>query len=148
MQSLRQALDSRRSQQPYPKGLTVTIIKHKIDKSELAIADPSCATKCIVSQDACKQGLQINNTVILRNYNVGRQVIFINKKTKVTTTAAQDLPQGIRKEAECLIDPPTPPRQLIKDVKSDGPLTTIVATVEQVRTNVHFMPPSPWCGVH
>lgn len=133
MISLKELLTHASTAQPYSKGIRVTIMKRKDDhRTVLAVADESAAAKCYVSEDSTKEHLQPGKTFILRNYNVGRQVLFINKATRITATANQTIPKDVAEDAMYFIDPQTPPRQLISSVTLEQKPLTIEGKIEQV----------------
>lgn len=118
---------------PY-RPIKVTIVKIKeCVPQEMALADASRAAKCIVASDADTTVLKEGSTVIIRNFNCGREVVFCNKATKITHTAPQSLSAERCTEARNILDPPPPVVQQIKDVEVDKK-TTILGTVEKVCT--------------
>lgn len=131
MLSLKDALGKKAA--PY-RPLKVNIVKLKqCVPIQMTLADQSCSVKCVVAADADTSALKEGTTIIMRNYNAGREVLFCNKSTKVTKTAPQVLSAERTAEAQSLIDPPAPLVQAIKDVVVDQK-TTIVGTVEKVCT--------------
>lgn len=98
-----------------------------------ALADLTGCIKATVTKD---QLSKLKGTVMIRNFTLGRNVIFIQDKTVISRCATIDISPAIEQQAKDLIQPPVPPtRQIIDICKSPSKtLTTVVATVEQVCT--------------
>lgn len=125
---------------PYTRPLRVTCLgKKQIDnKVEMALADNTMAVKAICFATAVADKVNVNESVIIRNFKIGRSVLMLNNNSIVTKCAQLDINDDISTQATYLLDPVTPPIQQITDILSGVPSTsptklrTIVGVIEQV----------------
>jgi len=98
----------------------------------MALADQSGAIKGICSEKFNHQLCVEGKTVILRNYVIGKSVLFLKENTTITHTADKKVPQDKIDAALQIINPTTPPRKPVKDVALDAGLTTVQGILETV----------------
>lgn len=121
---------------PYVKPIKVKIVKSVRDKSHmvLALADTSTSMKAFAYDESIFNKMQTGHTITLKNFKIGRSnALIIGKDCKICKTSPIDVPQSVILEAEQLVEPSTPPRQLIKDttLKDPGSLVTVEGVIVQ-----------------
>jgi len=90
MLSLKSAVEAKnpgQSTMVYSRPVRVVCLEKKqLDNNnvELALADNSMAVKAMCYSSADADKLDINQSVIIRNFKTGRSVLLLDKKTVVT----------------------------------------------------------------
>jgi len=144
MLSLKSAVEAKnpgQSTMVYSRPVRVVCLEKKqLDNNnvELALADNSMAVKAVCNSSAVADKLDINQSVIIRNFKTGRSVLLLDKKTVVTKCAQLDISPDIISQATYLLNPVLPPKQNITDVlagvlsTSPTKLTTVVGVIDHV----------------
>ena len=122
---------------PLSKAIRVTVIKRKEEGSEkcmFAVADKSGVIKAASYESSVADQLAVGNTYVIRNFSMGRNVVLLKSATSIVKSH-QEIPDHIRAQAMNLIDPPTPERKSVEDIRRDAgssSLVSLMGTVQQV----------------
>jgi len=120
---------------PFLKAVKVKVVKFKqiYMSRQIPLADVTSLIRAIVSSDS--PHLKENESVVLRNCTIGRNVLIINKSTKESTTSQLTITDLIAEVPKNLIDPATALTKSISIINEDTPLTTIEGIIEHVYLN-------------
>ena len=101
----------------------------------VGVADQTGAAKMSVDDQHIDYVLQnIGKTIILKNYVVKNQQIYLNKQSKIFTCSDVSVDEETEQTAHLLVNPAST-QTTLDDAKKDGPTTklkTVVATITKV----------------
>jgi len=128
----------RRNNSEYVKPLRAKVIARRMSEQnflEVALADQSDVIKAINYCQQLNDKLQVNHTLIIRNFKMGRRNLMLNSTTKVTKSAMMDVPDDVQRRADRIFEPPANTECSIKNildhtVPSDS-LASVTAIVDQ-----------------
>lgn len=130
MLSIKDLEDMRGTRERIPKLLKVKVVA--VDGPKCALADASGVIKASIGDTDLIPKMQ--RSVALRNFKLGRNIIFLDKNVGISRCANVNIPTSVEQMALELLNPPEPPTKDIKEVQKSPvkSLTSLIAVVKQV----------------